>query len=200
MNDEIVEKMENEDIRPSLKECHDQLTANKKMGGGFSLDASVIDVEEAGYGISTGDDILYTYGLDTCCGLVLCDDSKRVLFHLDGGITPEDVLKVTNKMQFKAGTKVFIAPGANKMEGNFDYIRLQEMFQKLGYVVEVMPLSATYGFVTVKKDSITIGSPIDKDKIRTISLMTKKQMLAYLKNILLDVKENMVNENNSQKK
>ncbi len=160
-------------ISQALTECLEQLNSEKKTWAGFSLKDSVIDVEEGGYGISTGNDILYTYGIDTCCGLVLCDDFKRVLFHLDGGTTINDVLKVISKMQFKAGVKVFIVPGAHKMKNNFDYIKLYEILQKMKYIVEVIHLPATFGFITVKKDSITIGSPICKEEIRTVPLMTK---------------------------
>lgn len=95
-------------------------------------------------------------------------------------------------MQFKAGVKVFIVPGAHKMKNNFDYIRLYEILQKMKYIVEVIHLPATFGFITVKKDSITIGLLICKEEIRTVPLITKNQ-----NNNLL--KEGSINENNFPK-
>lgn len=85
-------------IKPTLIQNTLQLSDRKKQNNGFDISDSVIDVQQCGYGVSNEDDILFTYGIAPCCGLVLYDENVRVLFHLDGSITSEDVIEITNNL------------------------------------------------------------------------------------------------------
>ena len=105
-------KKEFEFFKPSLKQNTLQLSDIKKQNNGFNISESVIDVEQCGYGISREEDILFTYGIEPCCGLVLYDENIRVLFHLDGSITPEDVIEISKDIGLQADATALFAPGS----------------------------------------------------------------------------------------
>jgi len=150
-------------LKPKLKENILQLSDRNKINFGFELQESVIDVEQCGYGISMADDILFTYGIEPCCGLVLYDENIRVLFHLDGSITPEAVMEITNGIGLKLDATAFFVPGAScGMPGSFEYKKLEDEYRKIGYKILEQRIPATLGFVTVGENTITIGSGIDR--------------------------------------
>lgn len=162
-------------IKPTLIQNTLQLSDRKKQNNGFDISDSVIDVQQCGYGVSNEDDILFTYGIAPCCGLVLYDENVRVLFHLDGSITSEDVIEITNNLGLRADTTALFAPGATcSMPGSFEYKKLEEEYRKLGYKVLEQRIPATFGFVTVDKNQITIGTALNRDLDETFSIERKK--------------------------
>lgn len=162
--------------KPKLIENKEQLSDVKKTNFGFNLNQSVIDVEQAGYGICYGYDILYTYGIEPCCGLVLCDENVRILFHLDGTITQEDVLDITNKINLSPNTMVIVIPGAScGIEGSFNYKQMEEAYRKKGYEVIEQRIPATFGFVTLESDKVIIGTGVDRN-LDVILPMPKKKI------------------------
>ena len=161
--------------KPKLIENKEQLSDVKKTNFGFNLKQSVIDVEQAGYGICYGYDILYTYGIDPCCGLVLCDENVRILFHLDGTITSEDVLYVTDRINLSRNTMVIVIPGAScGIEGSFNYKKMEETYRKKGYEVIEQRIPATFGFVTLESDKVTIGTGINRNLDVILQIPKKK--------------------------
>lgn len=173
-NNYIKEKIEL--LKPQLRQNTLQLTDIKKQNNGFDLAKSVIDVEECGYGVSNKDDILFTYGIEPCCGLVLYDENVRVLFHLDGSVTPEDVIEVTNSIGLQQDVTAIFAPGTTCgiIQGCFEYRQLEEEYRKLGYTVLEQRIPATLGFVTVCKNQITIGTALDRDLDETFPIERKR--------------------------
>ena len=172
-NNYIKEKIEL--LKPTLRQNTLQLTDRKKQKNGFDLAESVIDVEQCGYGVSNEDDILFTYGIEPCCGLVLYDENVRVLFHLDGSVTPENVIEVTNSMGLQPDATALFAPGtACRTQGCFEYKKLEEEYRKLGYKVLEQRIPATFGFVTVGENQITIGTALDRDLDKTFPIERKK--------------------------
>ena len=79
MNDKIIPKVKIEFSKPTLRQNTLQLTDKKKKENGFNIEDSVIDVDQCGYGVSNEDDILFTNGIEPCCGLVIYDENIRVL-------------------------------------------------------------------------------------------------------------------------
>jgi len=63
--------------KSKIIESQDQLTDIKKIHNGFKKTDSVIDIGQNNYGISYNDDILFTYGIGPCLGLILIDDNKK---------------------------------------------------------------------------------------------------------------------------
>ena len=162
-NNNIISDRLDDIAKPKLIENKEQLSDVKKTKFGFNLNQSVIDVEQAGYGICYGYDILYTYGIDPCCGLVLCDENVRILFHLDGMITPEYVLDITDKINLSQNTVVIVIPGAScGIEGSFNYKQMEEAYRKKGYEVIEQRIPATFGFVTLESDEVIIGTGADR--------------------------------------
>lgn len=139
------------------------MTDTKKKNFGFKLDESVIDVAQAGYAISYEEDVLHTYGIEPCCGLVLCDENVRILFRLDGSVSTEDVIEITDKINLSSNTMAIVIPGAScGMYGSFDYKKMEEIFRSKGYEVMERRISATFGFVTLDSEKVTIGTGIDR--------------------------------------
>lgn len=162
-------------LKPTLRQNTLQLTDRYKQNNGFDLAESVIDVEQCGYGVSNEDDILFTYGIEPCCGLVLYDENVRVLFHLDGSVTPEDVIEVTNSMGLQQDATAIFAPGTTcRTQGCFEYRQLEEEYRKLGYTVLEQRIPATFGFVTVGENQITIGTALDRDLDKTFPIERKR--------------------------
>lgn len=173
-NDNIIIDKLVEFSKPKLRENSIQLSDTRKTKFGFNLNESVIDVEQDGYGISYGNDILHTYGIDPCCGLVIYDENVRILFHLDGSITPEDVIKVTDTINFSKNAMVIVIPGAScGIKGSFDYKKIEEMFSEKGYEVIEQRIPATFGFVTLESDKLTIGTGIDRSLDVVFSIAQK---------------------------
>lgn len=199
-NNIIIDKFD-DIIKPKLIENKTQLSENKKISFGFDLNDSVIDVDQAGYGISYGDDILYTYGIEPCCGLVLCDENVRILFHLDGSITPEDVLDITNKINLSQNVMVIVIPGAScGLNGSFDYKQIEEEYRRKGYKVIEQRIPATFGFVTLESNKVTIGTGVARD-LNVILPIPKKEH-NYLVHQLNELKQELLDENkhNDRKK
>lgn len=140
--------------------CTMQLSDARKSANGFYETDSVIDVEQQGYAISYGDEFLFTYGIEPCCGVVLYDDKKYILFHLDGSSTPEEVKQITDKLDFSNDAKVLICPGVScgKMSGTFNYVQLENIYKSLGYNTIVQRIEASFGHIAVSPDYIKVGS------------------------------------------
>ena len=208
-NNNIIINRLDDIATPKLMESKEQLSDVKKTNFGFNLNQSVIDVEQAGYGVCYGDDILYTYGIEPCCGLVLCDENVRILFHLDGTITPEDVIDITDKINLSQNTMVIVIPGSScGIEGSFNYKQMEDIYRKKGYEVIEQRIPATFGFVTLESDKVTIGTGVDRN-LDVVLLIPKKriqeQSQEYVNdsiNQLIELKQALLDENkhNSRKK
>ena len=202
INNNIIINRLNDDTKPKLIENKEQLPPVKKTNFGFNLNQSVIDVEQAGYSVCYENDILYTYGIDPCCGLVLCDENVRMLFHLDGTITPEDVLDITGKITLSKNTMVIVIPGAScGIKGSFDYKQLEEAYRKQGYKVIEQRIPATFGFISLESDKVTIGTGVDRN-LDVVITITKKKIQEQSKeydndiiNQLIELKQDLLNEN-----
>lgn len=193
--------------KPKLRENSAQLTDVKKTKFGFKLNETVIDVEQDGYSICYGNDVLYTYGIEPCCGIVLCDENTRILFHVDGMVTPNDILDVTNKINLSQNTEVIVIPGAScGIPGSFDYKKLEENYTKKGYKVREQRIPATFGFITLESDKVTIGTGISRDLDVVLSIPKRKaqnkEYTSYSLDELIALKQELLQkfENNSSKK
>lgn len=188
---------------PKLIENQMQLTDEKKINFGFNLYDSVIDVTQDGYSICYGEDILHTYGISPCCGLVLCDENVRMLFHLDGSISPKDVLNITDKVSLSPNAMVIVIPGAScSMSGSFNYKQIEEDYKKRGYEVIRKRIPAAFGFVTLDSDKVTIGTDIDRSLDVVLSIPKRKiqaQLFEHNGDIihkLTDFKNDLLNSSN----
>ena len=196
-NNIIIDKLD-DIVKPKLCENTAQLTDTKKKNFGFNLNQSVIDVAQDGYSICYGNDILLTYGIEPCCSLVVCDENVRILFHLDGTITPEDVLAITDKVNLSQDAIVIVIPGAScGIPGTFKYKQIEEDYKRKGYKVIEQRIPATFGFVTLEPDQVTIGTGINKsyDKVLPIP---KRKIQAQSIDIqeLIDLKNQLIDSNN----
>lgn len=108
--DNVFTKVEFRSSIPRIKQSHEQLDEEKKSMFELKKEDTILDVEQDEYAISKENDILYTYGIEPCCGLVLYDDNMRALFHLDSIVTPKEVIKITNKMGLKQDATIMIIP------------------------------------------------------------------------------------------
>lgn len=182
-------KKEIKNFKPLLRKNTLQLTDRKKQNNGFDISESVIYVEQCGYGISKEDDVLFTYGIEPCCGLVLYDENTRVLLHLDGSVTPEDVIEITKGIGLQENATAVFAPGtACRNQGCFEYKKLEDEYRKIGYEVLEHRIPATLGFVTVSKNQIVIGSALDRSLDKTFSIEHKKSTQELGKEVLPELK------------
>ena len=198
----IIDKL-GEIKKPKLIECKMQLTDTKKIKFGFDLDESIIDVEQDGFATSYEDDILYTYGIEPCCGLVLCDENVRILFHLDGTIKPEDVISITDKINLSQNAIVIVAPGAScGMPGSFNYKQIEEEYKRRGYMVTEQRIPATFGFVKLDSDRVTIGTGVDRSLDVILTIPKRKKQVQSDKSIdnsiqeLINLKDELLKQNN----
>lgn len=159
---------------PYLSRSRNQLTDLKKERFGYNSTDSVIDVGEGQYGVSfDGSDYLYTCGIEPCCGVVLSDGVKSILFHLDGSSSPIEVKKVTDSFEFGAYSKVLICPGVTcGIPGSFKYQELAELYKNMGYEVEISRIDGPFGYVEVAGTQVKVGS-ILTDNIDVYDLKQK---------------------------
>ena len=153
-----------------------QLSDLKKVQEGFLVEDSVIDIGEQEYGFSNGEDILYTFGIETCCGVIVYDKEKRFLCHLDGSINYSEVLELIERIKFDAAqTSIIIVPGATcgLIEGCFDYKALQKLLIDKGFKVIIQRIPSTLGFISVEPEKITIGTIVDRS-LDTTTLIKNK--------------------------
>ena len=161
----------------SLIECDIQLSDKKKKQNGFSLSDSVIDVVQGGYAISYGDDVLFTYGIEPCCGVVLYDEWKSILFHLDGRTSVEEIKKITDSFGFNNDAKVIICPGVTcGIPGSFNYEYLELLYRDCGYDTATFRINGTFGYISVTSSDIRFGSLLFKDSETVIN---KQQGLKF---------------------
>ena len=199
-NNEV--KLDDIIMKPKLIENKMQLTDIQKIKFGFDLNDSVIDVVQDGYSICYGKDILYTYGIEPCCGLVLCDENLRILFHLDGSISPKDVLDITDRIKLSPNAMVIVIPGASCGIGSFNYKQIEEDYKKRGYEVIRQRISATFGFVILDSDKITIGTGIDRSLDVVLPIPKRKiqvqssELNSGTLQELIDFKNELLNSNN----
>ena len=202
-NDNIIIDKIAEFSKPKLRESSIQLSDTKKINFGFNLNESVIDVNQEEYSISYGEDILYTYGIEPCCGLALCDENVRILFHLDGSISPEDVLDITDRIKLSPNAMVIVIPGTScGMPGSFNYKQIEEDYKKRGYEVICQRIPATFGFVILDSDKVTIGTGIDRSLDVVLSIPKRKIQVQSSElnggtfQELIDFKNELLNLNN----
>ena len=200
-NNKIFKDKLGDIVKTKLRENTIQLSDTKKKNFGFNLNQSIIDVEQAGYSICYGNDTLYTYGIDPCCGLVVCDENVRILFHLDGTITPEDVLAITDEVNLSQDAIVIVIPGAScGMPGSFNYKQMEEDYKRKGYKVIEQRILTTFGFVILEPDRVTIGTGINRsyDKVLQIPKRKIQGQLTESPEIheLIDLKSQLINLNN----
>lgn len=158
------EKFYDLNLNNSLTKCEIQLSDKKKNQNGFDLFDSVLDVTQGGYAISYGDDYLFTYGIETCCSVVLYDDLKCMLFHLDGKSSPEEVKKITDSFGFNSDAKVLICPGVTcGIPGSFEYCELEKIYNDVGCDTTVRRIDSTFGYIAVYDTDIRVGSALFKE-------------------------------------
>ena len=151
-------------LKGNLTKCEIQLSDKKKNQNGFDLFDSVLDVTQGGYAISYGDDYLFTYGIEPCCGVVLYDNLKCILFHLDGKSSPEEVKKITDSFGFNSDAKVLICPGVTcGIPGSFKYGELEKIYNDVGCDTTVCRIKGTFGYIAVSGANIRIGSALFKE-------------------------------------
>ena len=151
-------------LKGNLIKCEMQLSNKKKIQNGFDLCDSVLDVMQGGYAISYGDDYLFTYGIGPCCGVVLYDNQKCILFHLDGQSSPEEVKKITDSFGFDRDAKVLICPGVTcGIPGSFKYDELGKIYNDIGCDTIICRINGTFGYITVSDTNVRIGSALFKE-------------------------------------
>ena len=159
-----------------LTKCEMQLSDKKKIQNGFNLFDSVLDVVQGGYSISYGDDYLFTYGIEPCCGVVLYDGQKSILFHLDGQSSPEEVKKITDSFEFNSDAKVLICPGVTcGIPGSFKYEELERIYNAEGYDIVVCRINGTFGYITVSGTNIVVGSALFKESEVSFERQTSRK-------------------------
>lgn len=147
-----------------LFKCEMQLATKKKISNGYDMMDSVLDVIQDGYAISYGDDYLFTYGIGPCCGVVLYDDIKSILFHLDGTILPNAVKEITDSFGFNSEAKVLICPGFTcDIPGSFKYKNLEKLYNDNGYDTIVRRIDGHFGYIGVSANNIRIGTEMIKE-------------------------------------
>lgn len=154
-----------------LIRCRYQLSENERIKLSFDLMESIIDVVQGGYAISNGQDKLFTYGIEPCCGVVLSNGEKSILFHLDGTTTPEEVKKITDENGFDSTSQVLICPGTTcGVPGSFKYQELENLYKNAGYNVIINRIVSTFGYVEVDGNKARVGSALIPESEKIVEL------------------------------
>lgn len=171
-----LEEFKREMFKLKNRQSRHQLSDQRKLSDGFTLNDSVLDIEQGSFGLSYGDDVLYTYGIDPCCGVAVVDSEKQFLCHLDGKNQPSEVIELVNNLKFSNDAIVIIIPGGTCgiMPGTFNYKKLEKMFEDAGFEVSEQRIPATLGFVIVNSEQVTIGTALDQSLNISYSLQNGK--------------------------
>lgn len=157
--------------KAGLIESTGQLSNNIKIKEGYNQYDFVIDVGQREYAISYGECFLFTCGIDTCCGVVVYDKEKMILFHLDGTSSFEDVKRINDLFKFHSNSSVLIFPGAmSSMPGTFNYNILEKNYSDMGYNVAIHKISNTFGYIKVFENQIKFGSLLLKENEQSIDI------------------------------
>ena len=148
--------------------------SEKRRMLGFGENDFVIDVEQGKYGISFGNNFLYTDGLSSCCGVVVIQGNNSILFHLDDFSDVEKVVKITEYYGLTKDSTVLICPGPDcHSHGQFKYAELEEKYRELGLDIKYHIFKLN-GYIKVSGDVVEVGSIGCAELVKTYQFGTKK--------------------------
>ena len=133
--------------------------------------------------------------------MILCDENVRILFHLDGSISPEDVLDITDKVNLSPNAMAIVIPGASCGIVSFNYKQIEEDYKKRGYEVIDKRIPSTFGFVILDSDKVTIGTGVDRS-LDVVLPIPKRKMQVQSSELngdtlqeIIDFKEELLKSN-----
>lgn len=129
----------------------------------YSNEMTVIDVGQDEYAIKSSDEILITYGIITCCGIVVKNENGIALMHIDATIKPNYVIELLDDLEFGYNSEVVLVPGA--LCNDFDYYTLISNLENRGNKCSCYRLTGNFGAIVIEQENIKICSELDNENI-----------------------------------
>lgn len=126
----------------------------------YSKNTSVIDVGMDQFSIKTNNEVLITYGIITCCGLIAIDQDRTFLMHISPGTRAKQVIETLEDNQFKDDFQSVLVPGfACFTDYNDLLVKLKERSSS-----SVYQFHGKYGVIVVENKNIILGNTINIEK------------------------------------
>lgn len=77
----------------------------------YDFNTLVADVSMNEYYIRHGSEVLITYGIITCCGIVVYDKNNLMLAHLAPDVSGFDVITLLDENKFESNFQILLFPG-----------------------------------------------------------------------------------------
>ncbi len=129
----------------------------------YPVGMTIIDVGQDEYAIKENDEILVTYGIITCCGIIVQNNNRLVLMHIDATIQPNDVILLLDNLGFGYNSEILLVPGV--LCNDFDYHTLALDLENRGNKCSCFRLTGAFGSISVEKENIKICSEFDNENI-----------------------------------
>lgn len=127
----------------------------------YSKDTSVIDVGMDQFSIKTNNEVLITYGIITCCGLIAMDQDRTFLMHISPGTSAKQVIETLEDNQFKQDFQSVLVPGFACF---IDYKDLLIKLKERSSSYSIHQFHGKYGVIVVENKNIIIGNNINIEK------------------------------------
>ncbi len=124
---------------------------------------TITDVGQDEYAIRENDEILVTYGIITCCGIIVKNDKGLALMHIDALVQPEEVIELLDNLGFGYNSEVILVPGA--LCNDFDYHSLALDLENRGNNCSCFRLTGEFGSIAIEQENIKICSELDNENI-----------------------------------
>lgn len=103
----------------------------------------IVIIGQNEYAKKENDEILATYGIITCCGIVIKSDNGIVLMHVDATINPNDIIELLDDLKIGYNSEILLVPGA--LCNDFDYNTLKLNLENRGNQCSCYRLAGNFG-------------------------------------------------------
>lgn len=121
----------------------------------YDYNTLVADVGMNEYYIRKNSEILITYGIITCCGMIVCDPTNVMLAHLAPDVTKEDVSLLLDENNFDSKAKMYLFPGFAS------FVDYESIIDHVGNQLDDLccyRYEGKYGVIYVDNDILVMGN------------------------------------------
>lgn len=129
----------------------------------YPSEMTIIDVGQDEYAIKENDEILVTYGIIACCGIVIKNDNGIVLMHVSATIKPNDIIELLDDLKLGYNSEILLVLGA--LCNDFDYNILKLNLESRGNQCSCYRLAGNFGSIAIEQENIKICSEFDNENI-----------------------------------
>ncbi len=121
----------------------------------YPKERKVITLAMDDFYVKNQQEILITYGIVTCCGLVAIDKNRIFLMHISPGTDVQEIIDTLDANEFYRNFYSLLVPG---LACYVDYENLKNYLEKKNCTNSVYQFKSRYGVIVVDKDTIILGN------------------------------------------